>query len=214
MRVVGIAADVKLWSLRQAPIPQAYLPLPWWFGNRPFPMTLVVRGASQGQQLAGALRSAVRSMDPALAVFHLASMKDIVAETMTEDTDQTFLLALFAGLALLLAAVGTYGVMSYLVTQRTSEIGIRMALGAGRGRVLWLVLHKGLLLAALGIMMGVAAALATSSLLRSALFGVRPTDLATLMAVSSTITIVTLAACVIPALRAMSVEPVVALRYE
>ncbi len=141
-------------------------------------------------------------------------MKGVVASSMTQETNQTVLMGFFAALALLLAAIGTYGVMSYLVTQRTGEIGIRMALGAGRKTVLWLVLRQGLILALIGIAVGIAGTIATSSLLRSMLFGVQSNDVLTLVAVSIVMCVVALAACAIPAMRAMRVEPVIALRYE
>jgi putative ABC transport system permease protein len=214
MRIVGVVADVKIWSLRQAPIAQAYMPLPWAFGPRPYPMTLVVRGAGRPEDLAGTLRGAVRSLDPSLAVFSVATMKQVVSDTMTSETDQTFLLGTFAALALLLAGVGTYGVMSYLVTQRTGEIGIRMALGAGRGNVLWMVIRQGMILAAIGIGIGLLGASFATALIKSMLFGVKPNDPVTLVLASVLMGAVALVACTVPALRAMRVEPVVALRYE
>jgi putative ABC transport system permease protein len=141
-------------------------------------------------------------------------MKQVVSDTMTSETDQTFLLGTFAALALLLAGVGTYGVMSYLVTQRTGEIGIRMALGAGRGNVLWMVIRQGMILAAIGIGIGLLGASFATALIKSMLFGVKPNDPVTLVLASALMGAVALAACMVPALRAMRVEPVVALRYE
>lgn len=215
MRVVGVVPDVKIFNLRGAPLPQAYVPIA--FGLAPsqtFPQTIVVRGAGRPEALAGTLRSVVRSLDPSLAVFNISTMNDILATNISGETDEAFLLGVFASLALVLAAVGTYGVMAYVVTQRTSEIGIRMALGAGRDRVLWMVLRQGLLLAGLGTALGIAGAFATSSLLKSVLYGVKPNDVATLAAASVIMCSVALAACVIPAVRAMRVELMVALRYE
>jgi putative ABC transport system permease protein len=214
MRVVGVVPDVKIFSLTRDPIPQAYLPLPWTFGTRHFPMIVVVRGEGSPEQLTGTVRSVVQSLDQSLAVFAIQPMKGIVAGSMSQQTNQTVLLGFFAALALVLAAIGTYGVMSFLVTQRTGEIGIRMALGADRGRVLWLVLRQGLVLALIGIAVGVVGTIATSSLLRSMLFGVQSNDVLTLVAASGIMGIVALAACAIPAMRAMRVEPVIALRYE
>jgi putative ABC transport system permease protein len=215
MRVVGIVPDVKIFSLRGAPLPQAYVPMPYnVVPMQTFPWTIVARGIGRPEQLAGTLRTVVRSVDPSLAVFSVSTMNDIVAENISGETDETFLLAVFAGLALVLAAVGTYGVMAYVVTQRTGEIGIRMALGAGRERVLWMVLRQGLGLAGLGTVLGIGGAYASSSLLSSILYGVKPNDPATLAVASALMCSVALAACVIPATRAMRVEPVVALRYE
>ncbi len=214
MRVVGVVPDVKIFSLTRDPIPQAYLPLPWTFGTRHFPMIVVVRGEGSPEQLTGTVRSVVQSLDLSLAVFAIQPMKGIVASSMSQQTNQTVLLGFFAALALVLAAIGTYGVMSYLVTQRTGEIGIRMALGADRKTVLWLVLRQGLMLALVGIAVGIVGTIATSSLLRSMLFGVQSNDVLTLVAASGIMGAVALAACAIPALRAMRVEPVIALRYE
>jgi putative ABC transport system permease protein len=133
---------------------------------------------------------------------------------MTQPRFAMLLLASFAGLALLLAAVGMYGVISYSVTQRTQEIGVRIALGAERGNVLSMVLAQGARLAALGIASGLAAALATTRLMTSFLFGVRATDPLTFAAVSVLLVAVALLACYIPARRATRVDPIIALRYE
>lgn len=214
MHIVGVVSDVKIWSLRQAPISQAYMSLTWDIGPRTFPMTLAVRGVGRPEELAGTLRSVVRSLDPTLAVFAVASMRQVVSDTMGTETDQTFLLGTFAALALLLAGVGTYGVMSYLVTQRTAEIGIRMALGAGRANVLWMVIRQGMILVVIGIGIGLLGASFATSLMKSMLFGVQPNDPGTLALASILMAAVALGACLVPALRAMRVEPVIALRYE
>ena len=141
-------------------------------------------------------------------------MPDIVAESMTGTSFQTFLLGIFAGLALLLASVGIYGVLSYVVTQRTNEIGIRMALGAGRGNVLWMVMRQGLLLIVIGIGAGVAGTYVLTGLMQTLLYGVKPTDPATFIGVSVVMAIVAMSACLIPAWRATRVDPMIALRYE
>jgi putative ABC transport system permease protein len=125
-----------------------------------------------------------------------------------------FLLTLFAGLALVLAAVGVYGVMSYAVTQRTHEIGIRMALGAQVGNVMRLVMKSGLVIASIGVVLGLAGAFALTRLMSSLLFAVEPTDKATFTAVSLCLLLIALAACYIPARRATKVDPLQALRYE
>jgi putative ABC transport system permease protein len=213
-RVIGVAGDTKIFGLRQPPIPQAYFPLPWALGIRPWPIAVVAQSAGQAEELANTVRTAVKSLDATLAVFQVRTMQQITANAMSGESDQTALLGTFAGLAMLLAAVGIYGVMSYLVTQRRGEIGIRMALGAGRGDVIWMVLRQGLTLAAAGIVLGLAGALATTRLLGSLLFGVKPNDPVTLLMVSALMAGIAILACVIPAFRAMQVNPVIALRYE
>jgi predicted permease len=214
VHVVGMVADVKSWGLRQAPPPQAYYPLTWAFGPQSFAMTIVAQSAGRPEAIASAMRNAVESQDSTLAIFQMRSMQQVIADAMSGESDQTILLGTFAGLALLLAAVGTYGVMSYLVTQRTAEIGIRMALGAGRGEVVWMVLRQGVRLAVVGVILGIGGALATTRLLASTLYGVKANDPQTLIAVSLVMCGVAMLACMIPALRAMRVNPVIALRYE
>lgn len=213
-RVAGVVGDIREWGLRTPTPPEAYFPLTRNLYGAGFPMNIAVLGNGRPELLASGIRAAVRNVDSSLAVYQVQTIKDIAADSMAADTNQTFLLGVFAGLALLLAAVGTYGVMSYLVTQRTAEIGIRVALGASRGQVLWMVVRQGLTLAAVGTALGVGAAVASSKLLEGMLFGVKPNDPATLGAVSAVMIGVAIVASLVPALRAMRVEPVIALRYE
>ena len=143
-----------------------------------------------------------------------AAMDDIVAATLAARRFSMILLASFAGLALLLSSIGIYGVISYVVGQRTHEIGLRMALGASRTEVLRMVLSQGAKLAGIGVLLGLAASLALTQLMGSMLYGVSPTDPLTFAGVAVILTLVALAACYIPARRAMRVDPMVALRYE
>jgi putative ABC transport system permease protein len=177
-------------------------------------LTIEVLSAGPPGGAASQIRSAVRQIDSSLALYGVATIPEIVSDSMTDTNYQTFLLGALAGLALVLAAVGTYGVMSFVVTQRTNEIGIRMALGAGQGQVLWMVLRQGIAVTAAGIAMGIAGTLALTRLLADFLYGVRPGDPLTLAAVSAVMAIVSLLACAIPAMRATRVDPSVALRYE
>jgi len=161
-----------------------------------------------------AIRGTVRDLDSTLAVYHIRTMDDIIAEGMQDTTLQTFLLGVFAALGLVLAVVGLYGVMSYLVTQRTHEIGIRMALGAQQGDVLKMVVGQGMKLIAIGVGIGIVTALALTRLMSAMLYGVTATDPATYVGVAILLTVVAVAACYVPARRAMRVDPMVALRYE
>ncbi len=214
VHVIGVVGDTKQWGLRQRPISQAFFPLIWALQGASWPEVIVVRSAGTPESVAGSVRGVVQSLDPSLPVFNVRSFRGVIADSMAGESNQTILLGVFAGLALLLAAVGIYGVMAYLVAQRTGEIGIRMALGAGRGDVIWMVLREGMTLGLAGIILGVATAFATTRLLSTLLYGVKPNDPATLLAVSGVMGAVALLACVIPAVRAMRVNPVIALRYE
>jgi len=147
-------------------------------------------------------------------VSKLKTMNDVAAASFAARRFNMLLLAIFAGLALVLSAVGIYGVMSYIVTQRTQEIGIRMALGARTNDVLKLILRNGMTLTLLGVAIGLAGAFALTRLLTTLLFGVRPTDRPTFIAVSMVLVFVALLACYLPARRATKVDPLVALRYE
>jgi putative ABC transport system permease protein len=215
-RVIGIAGNTRQWNLRTAPIPETYYPLTleMQFGNGRSPFTVSILSTGLPEKMSGTLVSAVRQQDSSLAVFEVRTIPQIVSDSMTNTNYQTFLLGALSVLALVLAAVGTYGVMSFVVTQRTNEIGIRMALGAGRGQVLWMVLRQGFVMTAAGIAMGIAGTLALTRLIADFLYGVKPGDPLTLMAVCVVMAIVALAACAIPAMRATRVDPSIALRYE
>jgi putative ABC transport system permease protein len=174
----------------------------------------MVRSAGPPMALAAAVRDAVRSVDPGLEAAAVKPMSDVIAETVAQPRFNVLLLSAFALLALLLAAVGIYGVVSYSVVQRTREIGVRMALGATRGDVLRLVTGEGVRMAALGVAIGLLGAVASARLLTALLFEVKPTDAATYLSAALFLVLVAAAASVIPAWRATRVAPVTALHTD
>ena len=212
--IVGIVADIKHFSMREETTPEMYVPYtqPQWPSM--LTMHFAVKSTADTATLSAALRRAVRSADADLPIANVAPLQILVNDSMTQPRFAMLLLASFAGLALLLAAIGMYGVISYSVTQRTQEIGIRMALGAARTNVFRMVLAQGAQLAGVGIAVGLAAALAVTRLMNSFLFGIQPTDPVTFGAVSALLVAVALLACYLPARRATRVDPIVALRYE
>ena len=209
--IVGVVGNVKHWSLSEEPQPHVYFSLAQAPGGY---LNVVMRAAGDPATLAPALREAIWSLDRNLAIVGLRTMEERLAQSVARPKLYAVLLAVFAGLALLLATVGIYGVMSYAVTQRTREIGIRIALGARRSHVLGLVVGQGMLLALAGVALGVAGAAAGGRLLESLLYGVSASDPATLAVVPLVLTAVALAACGVPALRATRVDPIAALRGE
>jgi putative ABC transport system permease protein len=208
--IIGVVGNERQWSIREPSIPENYFPMAD-IGNGG---TLSLKTTVVPTSVVSQVRNAVRDLDPNLALFHVRTMDEIVAEDMTDATTQTFVLVAFAVLALVLACVGLYGVMSYLVTQRTHEIGVRMALGAQQRDVLRLVIGQGAKLILIGLAVGVASALGLTQLLTVSLYGVAPTDPATYVVVSVLLAVIALLACYIPARRATRVDPMVALRYE
>ena len=177
-------------------------------------MDLVIRTSSDPATLAPALRLEVRSIDKGAAVFSVATLERRLDESLSQRRFQSVLVALLAAMALCLAAIGIYGLMHYSVARRTHEIGVRMALGARAGEVLRMILRQGMILAAIGLVAGVAGSLLVARLLSTLLFGVTPTDAVTFTAVPAMIGAAALVACCIPAWRAARVDPLVALRHE
>jgi putative ABC transport system permease protein len=209
--IVGVASDSKHVSLREAPPPNIYLP------HSQIPrttMTLVVRAANDPHGLIGAVQNEVHALDREAPVFNINTLDEYMGAAVAEPKFDTMLLGLFAGLALLLTSVGLYGVMAYIVAQRTREFGIRMALGARSRDVLRLVIKQGMGLALFGAAIGIAGALALTRAMKSWLFGVGPTDPLTFAAVALMLAGVALLACYIPARRATKVDPLVALRHD
>ena len=209
--IVGIVGDVRDQQLDEKGRPAVYEPA----AQVPFgAMYFGVRTAGDPASLIPAVRAVIREQDAELPLDAVGTVDSLVATSLSQRRFAMLLMAIFASLALVLAMVGIYGVISYSVTQATQEIGIRMALGARRGDVLRIVFgYAGVLMAA-GLALGVVAALAAGRLLAAQLFEVKPTDPATYAAVASVLLATGLLACTIPALRAMRVDPLVALRNE
>ena len=209
--VIGVVGDVKHAGLDADVRATAYWPHPELAFSY---MTLIVRTDGDPVALAPAIRETVRRMDKDLPVVDLASMDKLLSVSLARARFSTVVLGGFAGIALLLAVIGTYGVLSYGVTERTHEIGIRVALGAKQADVLGMVLRQGLVLAASGVAIGMLAAFGVTRLMTSLLFGTSATDPVTYAGVVCLLAVVALAACYIPARRASRVDPMVALRYE
>jgi len=214
--IVGVVGHVKHYGLDVEGREQIYFPhmQPPYGNYSPREMTLAVRTSADPASTSNAVREQVLATDKDLPLYHIATMDHLVSDSVAQPRLNLSLISAFAVLALLLAAVGVYGVMAYAVTQRTQEFGIRMALGASRGDVLKQVIQEGGRLAALGLVLGLGAALALTRVMASLLYGVAPTDPVALAAAAIVLAVVALAACYLPARRATRVDPIVALRYE
>ncbi|HUK29831.1 MAG TPA: FtsX-like permease family protein, partial [Candidatus Acidoferrum sp.] len=211
-RIIGIVEDIREHSLSEPPDPTMYIP---------FQQTLsideahfMIRADQIPRSLESGVRSTLREMLPSEPIGSIETLDHVIASSVKSERFDAILLALFGAIALLIATVGVYGVISYSVAQRTNEIGIRMALGATRGRVMGMVLGQGLRLALAGVVVGLGASYWLTQLLKEMLYGVKPTDPVTFIGVSVVILSVALAACWIPARRATRVDPIIALRYE
>jgi putative ABC transport system permease protein len=209
--IVGVVGNVKHEQLRDDFQPELYVPA-WHLPA--LNMYLIVRGKAPPESLINGMRRAVQSIDPEQPIRRAQSLETAIARTVAPQRLLASLLGFFAGLALTLAMVGIYGVMSYSVAQRTQEIGVRMALGAESRDVLKLIVRQGMTLALIGVGLGLPVSFASTRLMKSLLFGVSPYDLLTFVAIALSLTMVALLACLIPARRATKVDPMVALRVD
>jgi putative ABC transport system permease protein len=214
-QIVGVVGDVKQSGLVQPTRPEIYWPYPQspdtgLTGS----VALAVRATGEPTALTAAVRNAVLAVDPAQPIHNVKAMEEVIADSVSDRRLNTLLLTLFAAVALLLALIGVYSVMSYLVAQNTREIGIRIALGAQVRDVLRLVVGQGMVLTLIGIAMGIALSFALTRLMDTLLFGVTATDPTVFVAAPLIILVVALLACHIPAWRATKVDPILALRYE
>ena len=212
LEVIGVVGRVKMESLNQnSDRVQGYFA----FNQTPNDnMTVIVKGSSDPNQLIGSMRAAVKEIDPDQPIYNPRTMQEIRSESVATERLNLTLLSIFAGIALVLAIVGIYGVLSYSVTQRTHEIGIRMAIGARPRDVFAMILGHGMKLTLIGVVLGLVATFAATRLMETMLFGVAPTDLTTFSLISIMLITVAAVACYLPGRRATKVEPTISLRYE
>jgi predicted permease len=209
--IVGVVADVRTVSLEAKPMPQMYCP---YTQGTAADMSIVIRTAREPQSLARAVREQIRSLDPDLPVPSMKTMRELVAGSVAQRRFQMVLIMAFAGLALVLAIVGIYGVVSYSALLRTREIGLRIALGAQRADVFGRVLRQGLTPVVAGVAMGLVGASAAAVALKSLLFGIGPLDPVAIGGVAALLLVAATAACYVPARRASHLDPTEALRHE
>ena len=210
-QIIGVVGDVKHRGLSAEPRPEVYVPL----AQEPFQeLFVVVKTESDPLNLVGAVRAAVQTLDQAQPIYDVKTLDARLGSSLAQQRFNTLLLAIFSALALLLAAVGLYGVLSYTVAQRTHEIGIRLALGAQSSDVLKLVIKQGMQLVLIGVVIGLVGALALTRLMQGLLFGVSATDPFTFTLIALLLASIALLACYLPARRAAKVDPMVALRCE
>jgi putative ABC transport system permease protein len=209
--IVGVVKTTKYRQMREDALPYMYLPFSQMYQPE---MNLIVRTAGDPTSLVPALRAEVQRLDQNIPLFGVRTLTEHLADALAPERTNAALSGIFGLLALLLAGVGMYGVMSYTVTERTREIGIRAALGAQRADVLRLIMGQGMILTVFGVLTGLGAAFALKDLIASLLFGVSAADPVTFAVIPLVLTAVALLACYLPARRATKVDPMIALRYE
>ena len=209
--IVGVVGDIRNSDLVKPPAAAYYVPLPQLMWGPP---TLTIRTEGDPNAITSEIRKIVASMDPDAPLYDVRTMEDYLALDLGRARFQAVLLGLFAAIALLLTAVGLYGVMSYTVVQRTQEIGVRMALGANKNDVLSMILTRSFRMTGLGLLFGILGAFILTRLLSSLLYEVKPADPLTFFVVALVLGAVSLVASYVPAWRAARVDPMVALRYE
>ncbi|MBL8191487.1 MAG: ABC transporter permease, partial [Acidobacteria bacterium] len=209
--VVGVTRDIRYYGLKSQPQSEVFIP---HAQNAYLPMNVVVRTKTDPLQLVGAVRKVVRDLDATQPVSQVSTMEQLIRHSLAPDQFALALIGLLAALALLLASVGVYGVLSYSVTQRTQEIGIRMALGAKATDVLRMILGQGLRLAVAGVLLGIMGALALTRWITILLFNTPATDPATYIGVALFLIMVALLACYLPARKATQIDPIQALRHD
>ncbi len=214
--VIGVVGNVKNWGLLVDSAPEMYAPytLKNFWPDMRWNMLLVVRSTFDDASITTAIRRAVHEVDPGQPIYAVQTMNLVIENTVRDKSVNTTLLTVFAGVSLLLALIGVYGVMSYTVAQHTREIGIRMALGAQPRAILKLVIGRGLVLVSAGAVIGVLASFGLTRFIENMLFGVTPTDPLTFASIVLLLGLVALLACLIPAQRAMRVDPIVVLRHQ
>jgi predicted permease len=214
LEVVGVIGDVKWEGVRKDTEPSVYRPIMQVSEEGAYTVSLQIRTNSNPSDLAQPVRQAIVQVDDKLPIFDVTTLREQVGERMNHERLVAQLVGFFGGLALLLACVGLYGVMAHNVVRRTNEIGIRMALGAMRNNIAWMVLRESFVLVAAGLVIGVPVALLAARLISSQLYGLSPGDPPTLVGAAAILIVVALIASYVPALKASRVNPLVALRDE
>jgi putative ABC transport system permease protein len=209
--VVGVVGNIKLKGLTADAQPEYYLPFAQAVVTNPY---LVVRTSGDPAAIESDLRAAVREMDKTVPVYQVSTLEDYVSNSAAQPRFQTFLVTCFAGIGLILASIGLYGLLSYMVAERTLEIGLRMALGARRSDVLGMIVRRGLTLALVGVVAGISIAAVATRLLSGMLYGIRPTDPLTFALTAAVFLLVSIAASGVPAYRAARMDPMTSLREQ